>query len=197
MFYKPKPKENLDLRNKLFLEKGIVALKEQGFEKSPFKTDWYGRTNHNDFSYTMYRLEKENELQKIETHILRNENWIQIRLNIFKIRPKINSLEELKESDGLKFHLPPNRLTEMRLRSDTYDCMPLFYMLFLPEHKIGRYFTKNGFNKRLKKLSELVLKDMRNIDFYIAKWKEKHKPKTLIWKNKTIKKTKNTAHNTV
>ncbi|PIB26256.1 hypothetical protein [Maribacter sp. 4G9] len=197
MFYKLKPKENLDLRNKLFLEKGIVALKKQGFEKSPFNTDWYGRTNHNDFSYTMYRLKKENELQKIETHILRNENWIQIRLNIFKIRPEINSLEELKESDGLKFHLPPNSLTEMRLRSDTYDCMPLFYMLFLPEHKIGRYFTKNGFNKRLKELSELVLKDMRNIDFYIAKWKEKYKPKTVNWKSDTNEKIKNTAHNTV
>ncbi|WP_299782940.1 hypothetical protein [uncultured Formosa sp.] len=197
MFYKPKPKENLDLRNKLFLEKGILALKEQGFEKSPFKSDWYGRTNQNDFSYTLYRLEKDNELQKIETHILRNENWIQIRLNIFQITPKINSLEELKESDGLKFQLPPNSLSEMRLRSDTYNCIPLFYMLFLPEHKIVQYFTKKGFNKRLKKLSELILKDMQNIDFYISRWKEKHSPKTINWKSETIEKTKNTAHNTV
>ena len=195
MFYKPKPKENLDLRNKLFLEHGIAALKEQGFEKSPFKVDWYGRTNHNDFAYTLYKLVNENELQKVETHIIRNENWIQIRLNIYKITPNINSLEELKESDGLKFHVPPNSFSEMRLRSDTYNCIPLFYMLFLPEHKIGQYFTKNGFKKKLNKLSELILKDMRNIDSYVEKWKEKYTPKIVDWNGEMVVDKNNTTHN--
>ena len=61
---------------------------------------------------------------------------------------------------------------------------PIIYMLFLPEHKIGRYFTKSGYERRVKKLQKLIKADMQNIDKFILRWHELHKPnKTDLYGN--------------
>lgn len=181
LFYKTTPRQNLELRNRIFLDRGIPALTKNGFERSPFTTSWFGRNELNDFRYELFRLNSEKELEAITVDIIRGENWIQIRLNIFEPQPELKSLKEIQGEDGLKYHLPPNSIKLMRLRSDDYKGLPLCYMLLYPKHKIGPYFSERGFLKRAEGLANLIEKDMLNIDSFVKRWKEMYLPNRVSW----------------
>ena len=71
----------------------------------------------------------------------------------------------------------------MLLRSDDYKGPPIFYMIFLPEHKIGNYYTKSGYETKLKKLNILIQSDMKNIDKFIKRWHELHEPNIINLEN--------------
>ncbi len=187
LFNRPTDKEILETRNRIFVEYGIPSLIQNGFVKSPFSTDWFGRDNYKDFSYTLCRLNKKKQLEILTTYIIRREKWIQIRLNVFKLEPELNSIEQLNELEGIKFGIPPNSNSEMRLRADDYKGIPLIYMLFYPEHKIGSYYSRSGFKRRKKKLTELIQRDMRNIDSFVIRWHEIHKPNKVNWIGEIIK----------
>ena len=73
----------------------------------------------------------------------------------------------------------------MLLRSDDYKGPPIFYMIFLPEHKIGSYYTKSGYETKLKKLKILIQSDMKNINEFIKRWHELHSPNTVNLDNNT------------
>lgn len=77
----------------------------------------------------------------------------------------------------------------MRLRSDDYKGPPIFYMIFLPEHKIGSYYTKSGYEAELVKLKKLIKSDMENIDDFVMRWHELHKPNLTDWEENIIRKT--------
>src|SRR5215217_2943123 len=130
LFYKPSRKELLEIRNGIFLNNGLTALYKNGFSKSPFSTSLYGRNNLNDFSYVLCRLSSGSILEHIIVHITRGDKWIKIYLNVFQLHPRVDSLESLKGLEGTKYHLPPNSLSEMRIRSDDYKGIPLCYILF-------------------------------------------------------------------
>ena len=49
-------------------------------------------------------------------------------------------------------------------------------MIFLPEHKIGNYYTKAGYETELKKLKVLIQSDMKNINEFIKRWYELNSP---------------------
>ena len=68
-------------------------------------------------------------------------------------------------------------------QSDGYKCPPIFYMIFLPEHKIGNYYTKSGYETRLKKLKVLIQSDMKNINEFIKRWYELHSPNIVNLEN--------------
>lgn len=76
----------------------------------------------------------------------------------------------------------------MRLRSDDYKGPPLFYMLFLSEHKIGKYHTKAGYEKEIGKLKKLIKTDMGNMDNFVKRWYELHKPNVTDWKGYILQK---------
>ena len=59
-------------------------------------------------------------------------------------------------------------------------------MLFLPEHKIGKYCTKRGFNKEVLRLGDLIEQDMTNIDSFVNRWHELHKPNVVNWEGNKI-----------
>jgi len=61
-------------------------------------------------------------------------------------------------------------------------------MLFLPEYKIGTYKTQSSFEKQLNKLRDLVKKDMANIDFFVKRWHEIHKPNVTDKEGNIVKK---------
>ena len=107
--------------------------------------------------------------------MIKGDRWIKIHLNIFEVNEKLNSVDDLKDCDGINFHLPPNHITKMRLRSDDYKGPPLFYMIFLPEYKLGKINSQSNFQKEVSKLRELVKKDMANIDSFVKRWHELHK----------------------
>lgn len=119
-------KELLEVRNKIFFESGIPALENNEFVKSPFKTSWYGQYDRNisGYSYELCRLTKQKHLEIITAYIVKGDKWIKIFLNIFKPQPELKSLFELEKRNGIKYDLPPNSITKMRLRSDDYKGPP-------------------------------------------------------------------------
>ena len=117
---------------------------------------------------------------------MNGEKWIQIYLNIFKLSPSPVSISALNKSDGIKFCLPPNSQSRMRLRMDDHKLPPIIYLFFLPKHKIGPFFTKAGYDYELNKLNRLIKLDMENIDKFVERWHELHKPILTDWEGNII-----------
>jgi len=187
LFYKVSNKQLLKDRNTIFKQVGVPTIESQGFVKSPFKGTWHGQycPGLNCYIYEYTRLTNENQLQNIQVYINNGEKWIQIFLNIFELSPKIYSIAELNNLDGIKFGLPPNSKSEMRLRCHEYKGPPILYM-FLQEHKIGRYFTKSGYERQINKLQNLIKVDLENIDLFIKRWHELHTPNKTDWYGNAI-----------
>lgn len=191
VFYNVSDKKLLKDRNELFKEVGISALEKNGFIKSTYKGVWFGEyySGIQGYIYEFSRLSENCILENITVYISKGEKWIQIYLNIFELYPKLNSLSELHIVDNsVNFGIPPNSTTKMRLRSDDYKGSPLFYMLFKPEHKIGRYYTKAGYEAELAKLKKLIKSDMENINDFVKRWHELHKPNITDWEGNIISK---------
>ncbi len=184
MFYRVSDKQLLADRNSLIKEAGIPPLLQNGFIKSPFLGIWFGEYDSNikGYSYELCRLVNDKFLEVIDFSALKGESWIKINLNIYQLEPAPNQIENLAGKDGLNFHLPPNSLTKMRLRSDDYKGPPLFYMLFLPEYKIGNYYTRSGYEAEIKKLKKLIKCDMENINIFVKRWHQIHRdPVKTTW----------------
>ena len=184
--FKLSDKELVEVRNRIFLERGIPRLKQNGFAKSPFSTSWFGRNNLGDYTYELCRLSEGSVLEFITTEIIKGDRWIQIFLNIFKLLPPLSSLDQLIGLEGTHYDLPPNSKTKMRLRCDDYKGPPIFHMLFLPKHKIKCFHSRSGFEKRVKELGDLIEKDMTNIDRFVKRWHELHEPSIVEWEGKRI-----------
>lgn len=182
LFYQVPDKELLEIRKKIFLEKGIPQLKRKGFEKSPFSGSWYGRNNLGDYTYEFCRVSNPSNLELIVTHISRGDSWIKIFLNIFHLKPEINSISQLNGMDGIQFDLPPNSITNMRLRSDDVEGIPLFnYHFMFGGYRIRSFHSKKGLQRRTQKLSQLIEKDLGNIDSFVKRWHELHRPLVTDW----------------
>ena len=190
MFYKVTDEQSLKDRNELFRDVGIPNLENEGFEYAPFKTSWNGEYNTTikGYIYQLARVSENKMLEIIDVYILKGELRIQIYLNIFELLSEISSVSLLKNVEGLSFGVPPNSVTKMRLRSDDYKGPPLFYMLFLPEHKIGSYYTQSGYEAKLKKLRKLIKSDMENIDGFVKRWHDIHRPNLTDWEGNVIAK---------
>lgn len=190
LIYKVENKELLKLRNEIFKEVGIPALLANGFELDPYKTSWHGEYDKSSrgYMYQFSRISQEKYLERIEVSVISGEKWIQIFLNVFEVKPNLNSLSLLKDFDGLKFSELAFRMTRMRLRSDDYMGPPIFYMLFLPEHKLGSFYTKFGYKRKAEKLRKLIKSDMENIDGFIEKWYQLFFPIKIDWEGNLIAK---------
>jgi hypothetical protein len=181
LFYKATRKEILEIRNKIIREAGIPTLEKKGFKKSPFSTSWYGKDDLQGFTYYLCRLTGDSVLQDIEIQIVRDDDWIKIILNIFKLHPSLDALDMLRGVDGLQYKLPPNSLTEMRLRSDDITGPPIFRLAYTTGHKLKRYYTEDGLAKSINKLRRTVEDDLNNIEKFIKRWHELHQPLTTSW----------------
>jgi len=182
LFYDVSRKELLDIRNEIFVSTGIPVLEKNGFVKSPFKSIHWGRNNLKDFSYDLCRVNEYSQLEKITAHISRGDRWIKVSLNSFELRPEIKSLDQLVGKDGMKFYLPPNSLTEMRLRTD--DSIPLFNNHFY-DHKLKPFYTKWGYEKSVSGLTERIKRDLSNINYFFNFWHTLHKPLVTDWEGNT------------
>lgn len=189
VFYKISDKQLLKDRNELFKEVGIPGLRKNAFETAPFKTSWSGEYNKSiqGYSYQFARIKEKRLLETMDVYILKGEPWIQIYLNVFELSPAIETVSFLKNNEGLSFGIPPNSSTRMRLRNDDFKGPPLFFMLFLPEHKIGSYYSKSGYETEIKKLKKLIKSDMENIDDFVKRWYELHKPNITDWEGNIIR----------
>lgn len=190
LIYKVPDKEILMVRNEIFKEVGIPSLLTKGFEFSPFKTSWHGQYDRSSrgYIYNFSRLTSEKYLEEISVYIFGREKWIQIYLNIFELSPSIHSLSVLKDYESMNFGTPDKISTRMRLRSDEYKGPPIFYMIFLPEYKLGKFYTQKGYKNQITKLRNLIEKDMLNINSFVTKWHELFKPSNTDWEGNFIKK---------
>ncbi|WP_323489492.1 hypothetical protein [Flavobacterium sp. PL02] len=188
--FKISEKELLNARNSIFKDYGIPELEKNGYVKSPFRTSWFGQYDSNirGYSYELSKLADQNHLHIITADMVKGDKWIKIYLNIFELNKKLNSVDELKDCDGINFKLPPNDSTTMQLRSDDYKGPPLFYMLFLSEHKLGKINSQSNFEKEVIKLKDLVKKDMTNIDSFVHRWYELHVPYITDKEGNVVKK---------
>ena len=185
LIYKASEKELMNLRNSIFVEKCIPALNLLGFEKCPFSTSWFGRNNLGDYSYYFSRIINKTMIQIVTVEINKGDTWIQVYLNIFKLVPAVEKLEQLNKNGGLKFFLPPNSLSEIRL--PYYKNPPILqYRFWFKEHKIGYYLTKNGLTNRIQELGDIVTSDIKNMDYYISRWHEKFIANTVDWEGNKI-----------
>ena len=179
IFYRVSDKQSLKDRNNLFKESGMPALEKNGFVFAPFKGSWHGQYYGaiQGYSYDISRIREKGCLEMIYVEIIRGEPWIQIYLNIFELSPKIETLSLLTDGEGLKFGMPEKDSTKMRLRLDDYRGLRLFHC-FLPRHKIGRYYTQKGYKREIATLKNLIKSDMENIDDFVKRWHDLHKPYT-------------------
>lgn len=190
-FYKVTAKELLDIRNKIVLETAIPTLFKKGFNKTPFSSSWFGRNNLKDFSYELCRLTSDLRLEIIEIQISRGDRWIKFYLNIFEINPQLNSLDLLKGTVGTQYKIPPNSITEMRLRSDDIKGPPLFRLRYMHGHKLKTFKTKAGLIRKTAKLDKTIEMDLSNIDNFVKRWHELHHPMKTSWTGQSIGKDEN------
>lgn len=187
LFYKISEKELLLTRDRIFLDKGLSSLKNNGFNRSPFSTAWFGKNNLGDLTYELCRVRKDSILEMVVTHISKGDQWIKVYLNIFRLSPNLRSLEQLQGVDGLQYHLPPNSLTKMRLRSDGIKGVPLLdYHFMFGGHKIRSYYTKTGYDREIRELSKRIEKNLANIDSFVERWHELHQPNLTGWEGNRI-----------
>lgn len=190
MFYKVSDKQLLKDRNNLFKEVGISALEVNGFLPRPFKNSWFGEYYNGiqGYIYEFGRISTEGNLENIKIYITTGDKYVKFFLNIFRLSPNLDSITELEKYEGTKFGMPQNSITNMRLRNDDYKGPPLFYMLFLPEHKIGSYYSKSAYEAEINKLKKLIKLDMENIDNFVKSWHKLHKPNVTDWEGNIISK---------
>lgn len=175
LFYTASTKEMFNLRNQIFVEKGIPALNQQGFVQSPFTNHWYGKDGNIGAIYDLCRLNDNSVLETITVYIVRGDRWIQIHLNIFELSPTVTSIEELTGREGFYF-ATDHSLSKMR-----YDDVK-----GVKNHKIYSYYTANGLKKRATQLGNRIEKDLTNIDHFIKRWHEKFKPNKTNWEGELI-----------
>ncbi len=187
LFYQATQKEILKIRNTIIKNTGIPILEEKGFKRSPFSTSWYGKDDLHGFTYNLCRLTDDSTLQDLEIQIVRGDNWIRIILNIFKLQPHVQSLDQLQGVDGLQFKLPPNSMTEMRLRSDDIKGPPIFSLGYMAGHKLRSFYTRRGLAKSIENLTRNIATDLNDIDRFVVRWHELHQPLTTNWTGHQIK----------
>ena len=186
MFYSIKNSEILKIRNDIFLYNAVPYLKQNGFVESPFLDANFGKNNRQLYIYEMCRLENSN-LEFLTTYISLRDRYIKIRLNIFQLSPIPKNISELENINGIKFYLPPNSQKEDRLDIDMLKTIPLFsYRFWFENYKLKSFHTKFGLNMAIRKLKYLIERDMKNINSFVEKWRQFHKPNITDWEGNII-----------
>lgn len=178
LFYKASDKDLLQIRKKIFFDYGVPALSKNGFEATPFKSNWHGyNPGIMAYMYEFWRLAANNELHMIDVVIFRGEKWIQISLNVFTSDQRLDSVQQLIQFDGMQFHIPPAQISKMRLPADEIKT-PYFFSRrsWFDQHKLGTYYTKSGLNKRVTELGNTIHNDLSNIDHFVKLWHQRFKP---------------------
>jgi len=186
VFYSVTDKELLNIRNKIVADTAIPLLLKSGFSKSPFSTAWFGKNNINDFDYELCRLKPNSQIEILRIYIARGDKWIKFFLNIFELQPSPKSIEDLNKVDGLQFSLPPNNLTKMQLRVDDIKGPPIISNNYMDGHKLKRFFTKSGLDRSIKHMSKIITSDIENLNKFISRWHEIHKPIKTDWQGHQI-----------
>ncbi len=181
-------KDILKARKDIFLKDALPILKKKGFVEEPFKTSNFGWCGFG-YIYDMCRLRKDRFLEFVSVNITQGDKYIQIFINAFEVTPKLDSLSLLKDTECLKYVIPPNSEKRMRLDSDFIQGVPTLSKEFwVGGLKLGRYFTEVGYNKQVEKLKEKVKSKVYIIDAYFDKWYECQSPNLVKWDGELVER---------
>ena len=186
LFYKVPNKELLNCRVELFTERGLPALIKNGFSESPFSGAWFGQPDHGDRIYELCRISEGSRLDMVTVAILGGERWIQPKLNIFRLHPIVECLEQLQGVDGIQFGMPPNSRTAMRLAPPPILIYRHYGWYRSPPYKLGSFYTRSGLRRRLGQLGNILENDLENIDTFVKMWMAKHAPLLTDWEGHAI-----------
>jgi len=188
LFYTASEKELLQIRNKIFLDSALPALQKNGYQRSPFSGSSFGWHPSMGYIYELCRLSGDNELETISVEIIKRDRWIQVYLNIFRLEAPLDSLDQLNNTDGKQFSLPPNSISRMRLKSDDIRGPSILsYDYMFKNHNLRSYYTKAGLARRAQQLERIISDDLNNIDRYVQRWHEIHKPLVTNWQGVSVK----------
>ena len=163
-------------------------FRKNGFIKSPFLNANFGRHNPQLYIYDMCRLTNSNFRMHNDLYYLQEIDILKFS-NIFELSPKPKNIFELKDINGIKFYLPPNNKKEERLDIDMLKTIPLFsYRFWFENYKLKSFHAKFGLRRAIKKLQFIIERDMKNINFFVEKWKQFHKPNITDWEGNIIKR---------
>ena len=186
--YKVSGKELFKMLLEIVEQVALPALLNKGFVKSPFKVDWYGKNDFGDFSYELCKLSNNSILERINIYVDKKGRGISIHLNVFKLSPIVNSLDSLKDTDGLNYHLPPNSYCRMQPYVDDFKGIPLFnYGFNFRDHKLKSFYTEKGYKKRVLQFRALIKDDYENIDKFFSRWHNLHEVNVVDWSGTPIK----------
>ncbi len=173
-------KDRFRTRNKIVKEVALPALQGQGFIQAPYPS-WFGIYPGNRvYTYELCRLKGPDLLQLVEIFVHYGDRYIQIFVNVVRLQPAPATVEALNVSDPLHFGMPPISLTKMRLRLDGQKGPPIL-RIFDRQHKLGSSWTSAAFERRAKRLSQLIEQDMLGIDGFFDRWHELHEPQEVHW----------------
>ena len=177
MLYRVSAKSLLSIRNSILIN-AIPILEEQGFEKSPFISSWFGRNN-----FDLARLSN-SCIELLTFHISKGDKWIKAYLNIFDLFPIPKTLSELNKINGIAFRLAPNNRTQMRLDIELPKRNFIDFIFPKKEYRLKNFFTYSGLVKRQCELENVLKHDFKNIDLKIEMWYKVHKPMKTDWEGK-------------
>lgn len=184
MLNKVSDKTLLKIRNSILIN-AIPILEEQGFEKSPFISSWFGRNNLGDFSYDLARLSN-SCIELLTFHISKGDKWIKAYLNIFDLFPIPKTLSELNKINGIAFRLAPNNRTQMRLDIELPKRNFIDFIFPKKEYRLKNFFTYSGLVKRQCELENVLKHDFKSIDLKIEMWYKAHKPMKTNWDGEAV-----------
>lgn len=188
MFLKITQLESFKIRNNIVLKNVIPELGKKYFTKSPFVNSYYGLANPLLYIYEMCRLVDCQYIEFITIYISKRNSYIQIYLNIFELSPSLNDIYQLKNIDGLNFHLLPNNKKRARLDMDLLHTIPLFSKRFMFDYyKLHTAWSKKGMERQIEKLKRRLEKDISNIENFIDKWFSIYTPNITQWNGEVIK----------
>jgi hypothetical protein len=170
-------------RNEIFIKKGVPVLFKNGFKKSPFSTGNYGKESYG-YCYEHWKLLPNSLCVRLGTFIMRGDVWIQSYLKIFKLSPEVECLSKLSEIDGTNFAVDIMSENDMRLKVDGYKVIPIIHDLYTKHHKIGCFWSRSGYEKRISEMGELIELDFNNIDSFIDLWLKNYTPIITDWEGK-------------
>ncbi len=179
--------KQLKIRNEIFLTKGVPALQEKGFKKSPFSSAWYGKDDSGDYIYELCKLTNDSILQMMTVEIVEEDKWIKLFLNIFNLQPDVKNILDLEGCNGLKYHLPPNSFSKMRLRVDDIKGIPLFnYQFMFGGHQLKSFNSETTMKRRIIELENIIEKDLTNLESFIKKWYEIYHVNIVDWEGNLV-----------
>lgn len=178
---KPKKKTINIIRKEIILSV-LPILEKQGFVMSPSKQGgfyYYPGIGH---YYFLVRQRDEN-LEEIEVWLPLNCGQIQVSLNIFRLVPKLVSIDDLKNYDGCEkqmYYGPQSHIMKLDLEIFYPSSCFLFWW---PSTKywLKHCSTEKGKQRQIRKVTNLLAKDFGRIDEAVEVWHKRHKPIVVDW----------------